>query len=160
MANSSTAQRPSEPVNALARQALEKIKEIDRNASAEKNEQLKALVKAKEAIGQRVAELLQQETELYKAIAQITGKPAEKSLKVKRPRANYADVLDRLVSWLQEHKGARYTYRQLEAELPEISDMSFAQLIKPAVAEGEINKEGSRGNMTYGAAEAAIPATS
>ena len=150
MTKSPTAQRPSEPVNALARQALEKIKEIDRNASAEKNEQLKVLVKAKEAIGLRVAELLQQERELDKAIAQITGKP-EKPLKVKRPRANYADVLDRLVSWLQEHKGARYTYRQLEAELPEISDVSFAQLIKPAVAEGEINKEGNRGNMTYGA---------
>jgi len=142
---SKIAEQSAEPVNALARQAMERVREIDRHAADEKGQQIQALRQAKETIHQRVLELLRQEDELDQAIALVTGKPVEKLLKVKRPRANYADILDRLVSWLQEHKGQRYNYRQLEAELPELADVSFAQLIKPAVAEGEINKEGSRG---------------
>ena len=150
MANS--AQRPSEPVNALARQAFEKIKEIDRNASAEKNEQLKTLVKAKEVIDLQVAELLQQEAELDQAIAQITGKGTTKASAAKRVRVDRTDVRQRLVRWLQAHKGERYSYRQLEQEFPELGDVSFPVFIKPVVAAGQVNKEGNRVNMTYGAA--------
>ena len=149
---SAVAQQPPESVNALARQAMERIREIDRKAAEEKDQQIQILRHAKDAVHQRVVELLHQEDELDKAIAHITGAVAAKVSAAKRPRANYADILDRLVGWLQAHKGQRYTYRQLETELPELTDVSFAQLIKPAVAQGEITKEGNHGSMTYGAA--------
>jgi hypothetical protein len=144
-------QGSSQGANALARQAMERIREIDRKAAAEKHEQVEGLVQARAAIENRLAELHHQQGEIDAAIAQIVG-TSHKPSQTRRPRSDHKDLRERLVRWLQAHKGERYSFRQLAGEFPELADVSFAIFIKPVVETGQINKEGNRVNMTYSAA--------
>jgi len=144
-------QKP-ESANAIARQALDKIKEIDRQAQAEKDKQLESLHQAREAITTRIAELEHQQSEIDVAIASITGKSPEKT-KERRKRTDMTEARQRVVRWMQSHKGTRYSAAQLLAEFPELAeaDVKISMFLKAAVEAGELDKQGDRVNMTYGA---------
>ena len=151
MSKSPTAAKPAE--NALARQALDKIKQIDRDATAAKGQQLQLLSQAKDAIQARISELLHQQEEIDDAIACITGKKTEKGKKERRKRADLSEVRARVVRWLQTHKGTRYSATQLLQEFPELAEggIKVSLLLKSPVENKELNTEGQRAGLTYAA---------
>ena len=64
------------PDNALAKQAIENIAKIEREAQQKKLEQLEGLKSAKAAILERMNELTHQLQQIDKAISAVTGEPA------------------------------------------------------------------------------------
>jgi len=145
--------KPNESANALARQALDKIKEIDRNAQVEKDRQAQILNEAKAAIQKRIGELEAQESEIDEALAAITGRQPASAKAPRRKRTDLSEARARVVRWMQNHKGTRYSAAQLLQEFPELAenDVKISLFLKLPLEAGELEKQGNRANMTYAA---------
>ena len=79
--------------NALARQAMEAIAKIDREAQEKKRAQGEALLKARDSILGRINELNHQLAQIDQAMASITGKVAP--VQPRHARRDFNDVRER-----------------------------------------------------------------
>ena len=54
---------------------------------------------------------------------------------------------------MQNHKDTRYSATQLHQEFPELAEnqVQISLFLKPCLEAGELDKQGNRGSMTYGA---------
>ena len=134
---------PAARDNALAKQALDAIRQIDTEAHEKKLTQLELLKSAKAAILERVNELNHQLAQIDKAMEAITGRPA--ALREKGARRNLQEVKERVAQWLEGHKGQKFNAGDLVTEFPELQGVSISMLLKPQVESGKVQIDASDG---------------
>lgn len=141
--------------NALAKQALEAIDQIDKEAQQKKQAQADALKKARESITERIGELDHQLAQIDKALAAITGQSP--SPRTKRPRRDLNEIRERVGRWMEGHRGQKFGAGDLQKEFPELEDVAISIFLKPLVEDGKVKTDSSEGirRMKYYAAEAA-----
>src|SRR6185369_8961220 len=88
------------PDNALAKQAMDTIKQIEREAQDKKLQQLESLKTARITIMERISELQHQLTQLDKAMEAITGH-APAGTGERRERRNLEEVRQRVARWME-----------------------------------------------------------
>jgi hypothetical protein len=130
--------------NALAKQAMDAIREIEREAQEKKLAQLEQLKSAKATIVARVAELNHQLAQIDKAMETITGQAAE-PVREKGARRDLKDVRERVGRWLEGHKGQKYGASDLVKEFPELDGVSISWFVKPLVESGLVQTDASDG---------------
>ena len=131
------------PDNALAKQALESIRAIDREAQEKKLAQVEALKSAKAALLERLNELNHQLEQIDKAIAAVTGEPVPS--REKRGRRNLDDVRERVGRWLDGHRGQRFGAGDLVREFPELEGVGMSIFLKPLIMSGKLQTDKSEG---------------
>jgi hypothetical protein len=130
------------PDNALAKQAIDAIRAIDREAQEKRLQQLEQLKAAKASIIERVNELHHQLAQIDKAMEAITGQPA---VREKSERRNLKEVRERVERWMDGHKGEKYGAGDLAKEFPELEGVSISLFLKPLVESGKIHTDASAG---------------
>jgi hypothetical protein len=145
---------PALPDNALAKQALEAIDQIDKEAQQKKEAQAEALKKARETITDRINELNHQLAQIDKALAAITGQP---TTRVKRPRRDLNEIRERVGRWMEGHRGQKFGAGELQKEFPELEGVAVSIFLKPLVEEGKVSTDSSDGirRMKYYVADGA-----
>jgi len=143
------------PDNALAKQALETIKQIERDAQSRKLEQLEMLKQARAAIMERVSELNHQLVQIDKTMGAITGQPASSG--ERRERRNLEEVRERVARWMEGHRGEKYAAGQLATEFPELDGVPISIFLRPLIEAGKVQTDASEGvrRMKYFVPEAA-----
>jgi hypothetical protein len=131
------------PDNALAKQALESIKAIEREAQEKKLAQVETLKSAKAALLERLNELNHQLVQIDKAIAAVTGEPVP--TREKRGRRNLDDVRERVGRWLDGHRGQRFGAGDLVREFPELEGVGMSIFLKPLISSGKLQTDKSEG---------------
>ena len=137
---SKTPAPPSE--NAIARQAMNAIEQIDREARERKLAQAATLNATKATIQNRIDELQHQLAQIDQAIAAITGAPV---IQQKRARRDLSADRDRVARWMDGHKGQKFAARDLLREFPELEGAQISYLLKPLVQDGKIHTDTSEG---------------
>jgi hypothetical protein len=135
---------PAARENALAKQAMDAIREIEREAQEKKLAQLEQLKAAKATIVARLAELNHQMAQIDKAMETITGEAAAPA-KEKGSRRNLTEVRERVGRWLEGHKGEKYGAGDLVKEFPELDGVSISWFLKPLVESGLVRTDASEG---------------
>jgi hypothetical protein len=130
------------PDNALAKQALDAIRQIEREAQEKRLVQLEQLKSAKASIMERVNELHHQLAQIDKAMEAITGEPA---VHERSERRNLKEVRERVERWMEGHKGEKYGAGDLAKEFPELEGVSISLFLKPLVESGKIHTDVSAG---------------
>lgn len=126
-------------VNAIAAEALAAIKKIDEKAKAEKLGQVEKIKTAKKNLTDRINELQDQQAELDKALAEITGKAV--AVSGGRGNVDLADLRQRIVRLLQAHKDQDYSYAAILQQFPELGNRPFSVFMKAHLGNGkEIKK--------------------
>jgi hypothetical protein len=138
------ASAPGTRENALAKQAMDAIREIEREAQEKKMAQLEQLKSAKATIMARVAELNHQLAQIDKAMETITGQAVE-TVREKGSRRDLKDVRERVGRWLEGHKGQKYGAGDLVKEFPELEGVSISWFVKPMVESGLVQTDASDG---------------
>lgn len=141
----------SMPENAVARKALESLRQIEEEAARQKEAQLDGLNEALRNIQGRIGELRLQAQQVEEAIASITGRAPTG----RRLRSNHTELRARLLRWLSGHAGTWYTASELQREFPELAGInSVAVFLTGAVEEGKVkvDKSGGNRNTKYSAA--------
>jgi hypothetical protein len=155
MANPRKSKNAAVPLsdNALAKQAMEAIDQIEREAQQKKEAQAESLKKARESITERINELNHQLAQIDKALAAITGQPAAKG--PKRPRRDLNEIRERVGRWMEGHRGQKFGAGDLAKEFPELDGVAISIFLKPLVEEGKIKTDSSEGirRMKYFVAE-------
>ncbi|HVT82279.1 MAG TPA: hypothetical protein VHM90_16675 [Phycisphaerae bacterium] len=143
------------PDNALAKQALETIAAIEREADQKKQAQLESLESAKAAILERMNELTHQLAQIDKAVAAITGRPAP--TREKRTRRDLSEVRERVGRWMEGRKGQQFSAGDLQREFAELEDVAVSVFMKPLIEEGKVQTDTSEGirRMKYFVSESA-----
>ena len=143
------------PDNALAKQALDTIKQIEREAQDKKLAQLEMLKSARATIMERVEELNHQLAQIDKTMSAITGQPAPTG--EKRERRNLEEIRERVSRWMEGHRGEKYAAGQLAAEFPELDGVAISIFLRPLVEAGKVQTDASEGvrRMKYFVPEAA-----
>jgi hypothetical protein len=143
---------PPQTENALAKQALEAIDQIDREAQQKKQAQADALKKARDTITERMSELEHQLAQIDKALAAITGQPAARP---KRPRRDLNEIRERVGRWMEGHRGEKFGAGDLQKEFPELEGVAVSLFLKPLIEENKIKTDTSEGirRMKYFVAE-------
>lgn len=131
------------PDNALAKQALDSIKQIEREAQDKKLEQLEKLKTARATIMDRVTELNHQLTQIDKTMEAITGTPAPN--REKRERRNLEEIRERVSRWMEGRRGQKFAAGQLATEFPELDGVAISIFLKPLVEEGKVQTDASEG---------------
>lgn len=141
--------------NALAKQALEAIDQIDREAQQKKQAQADGLKKARETITERMNELNHQLAQIDKALAAITGQPA--APRTKRPRRDLNEIRERVGRWMEGRRGQKFGAGDLATEFPELEGVAISIFLKPLIEEGKVKTDSSEGirRMKYFVAEGA-----
>ena len=134
---------PALPDNALAKQALDAIREIDRDAQEKKLAQMEQLKTAKATIMDRINEFNHQLAQIDKAMEAITGRPAP--ARENRGRRNLKEVRERVERWMEGHKGEKFGAGDLAREFPELQGVSVSMFLKPVVESGKIHTDASDG---------------
>ena len=134
---------PTLPDNALAKQALEAIDQIDKEAQQKKEQQAEALKKAKDTITERINELNHQLTQIDKALAAITGEPT--APREKRPRRDLNEIRDRVGRWMEGHRGQKFGAGELQKEFPELEGVAVSIFLKPLTEAGKVKTDSSEG---------------
>ena len=134
---------PGLPDNALAKQALEAIDQIDREAQQKKEAQAEALKKARETINDRINELNHQLVQIEKALGAITGEPV--GPRVKRARRDLNEIRERVGRWMEGHRGQKFSAGELQTEFPELEDVAISIFLKPLVETGKVKTDSSEG---------------
>ena len=118
--------------NALAKQAMDAIREIEREAE-KKMAQLEQLKSAKATItGPALAELNHQMEQIDKAMETITGQAAAPAAQ-KGSRRNLTEVRERVGRWMEGRKGQHYGAGDLVKEFPELEGVSISWFLKPLI---------------------------
>ena len=132
--------------NAIAKQALAAIQEIDREAQEKKLKQVESLRSAKAAVHERINELNHQIKLLDDAIVAIIGKAATPATKKgRRTRRDLGDLREKVVNWMQARKGQKFGAGDLTKEFPELANSPMSFFMKPMIAEGEIKTDTTEG---------------
>ena len=134
---------PTLPDNALAKQALDAIRQIESEAHEKKLVQLEQLKSAKATIMDRISELNHQLAQIDKAMEAITGHPA--AAREKGGRRNLKEVRERVERWMEGHKGQKYNAGDLAREFPELQGASISMFLKPLVESGKVHTDASDG---------------
>jgi hypothetical protein len=129
--------------NALAKQVLEAIDQIEHEAKQKKQVQAESLNKARDSITERIGELNHQLTQIDKALAAITGRPTREH--VKKERRDLGEIRERVGRWMEGHKGPKFSAGDLQAEFPELEGASVSTCLKPLVESGKIRTDASQG---------------
>jgi hypothetical protein len=136
----------SMPDNALAKQALENIAKIDKEAQHRKMEQLESLKSARAAILERINELNHQLAQIDKAVSAITGQPLPtRGTGERKPRRNLEEVRERVGRWLEARRGQKFMARDLVQEFAELDGVAVSIFIKPLVEGGLVKTDSSDG---------------
>jgi hypothetical protein len=143
--------------NALARQTMEAIAKIDREAQQKKRAQGEALLKARDSILGRIDELNHQLAQIDKAMTAITGKAAP--AQSKHARRDFNDVRERIGRWLEARHGEKFGAGDLVREFPELEGAAVSYVLKPLVEGGQVRTDTADGSRRpkYYAAEVAAP---
>jgi hypothetical protein len=133
---------PKAADNVLARKALEEIERIEREAQHRKLEQVDSLIKAREAITERIRELEHQLVQLNATIAKVTGKaaPAER-----RQRRDLSEDRERVARWMTGRSGQKFGAGDLVREFPELDGTPISIFLKPLIEDGKIKTDASEG---------------
>jgi hypothetical protein len=134
---------PALPDNALAKQALDSIKQIEREAQDKKMAQLEVLKGARATIMERVTELNHQLAQIDKTMEAITGTPAPSH--ERRERRNLEEIRERVGRWMEGHRGEKFAAGQLAAEFPELDGVAISIFLKPLVEAGKVHTDASDG---------------
>jgi len=129
--------------NAIAKQALEALDQIDREAQQKKQAQAEALKKARESITDRINELNHQLSQLDKALAAITGHAP--AARVKHARRDLNEIRERVGRWMEGRKGQKFGAGDLQTEFPELEGVAVSIFLKPLVESGKIHTDTSEG---------------
>ncbi len=129
--------------NALAKQALENIARIDKDAQNKKMEQLESLKSAKAAILERMNELTHQLQQIDKAVSAVTGHPAP--TRERRPRRNWDPERERVARWMEGRRGQKFAAGDLLREFPELDGQIMSIFLKPLIEEGKVKTDTSDG---------------
>jgi hypothetical protein len=145
---------PATADNAIAKNALEAIEQIDRDAKQKKMGQLQSLQTARDDLLERRNELDRQLAQIDKAIAAVTGKPTHPNGE-QRIRRNFDDVRDRIGRWMVGRQGQKFGAGDLAREFPELEGTEISYVLKPLVESGKIKTDASEGvkRVKYYAAE-------
>jgi hypothetical protein len=138
------ANAPAVKDNALAKQAMDAIREIEREAQEKKLAQLEQLKTAKATIMARLTELQHQMAQIDKAMETITGQAAAPA-REKGTRRNLTEVRERVGRWLEGRKGQRYGAGDMVKEFPELEGVSISWFLKPLVESGLVQTDASDG---------------
>ncbi len=133
----------SSPDNALAKQALDTIKQIDREAMDKKMAQLEMLKSAKATLMDRIDELNHQLAQIDKTMEAITGHPAPS--REKRERRNLEEIRERVSRWMEGHRGQKFSAGELTKEFPELEGVAISIFIKPLVESKQVQTDSSDG---------------
>ena len=131
------------PDNALAKQAMENIAKIEREAQQKKLEQLEGLKGAKAAILERLNELTHQLEQIDKAVAAITGHPAP--TREKRGRKDWSDTRERVGRWMEARRGEKFAAGQLVKEFPELDGQVVSIFLRPLIDSGKVKTDATEG---------------
>ncbi len=131
------------PDNTVARQALETIAEINREAQQKKRAQVEALNQSRAAILQQLKDIQQQIAQIDEVLAAITGKPA--AAPAKSGRRDLSDVRERMGRWLEARRGEKFGAGILAKEFPELGATAVSYLLKPLVESGRLLTDASEG---------------
>ena len=135
---------PAVKDNALAKQAMDAIREIEREAQEKKLAQLEQLKTAKATIMSRLTELQHQMAQIDKAMETITGEAAAPA-REKGTRRNLTEVRERVGRWMEGRKGQQYGAGDLVKEFPELEGVSVSWFLKPLVESGLVKTDASEG---------------
>jgi hypothetical protein len=138
------ANNPASRDNALAKQAMDAIREIEREAQEKKLAQLEQLKTAKATITARMTELNHQLAQIDKAMETITGQAAA-PVREKGSRRDLKEVRERVGRWLDGRKGQRYGAGDLVKEFPELEGVSISWFLKPLVESKLVQTDASDG---------------
>jgi hypothetical protein len=131
------------PDNALAKQALEAIDQIEREAEQKKLAQAEGLKEARETIMKRIGELNHQLEQLDKALSAITGEaPAPKE---RRQRRDLNEIRERVGRWMEGRRGQKFSAGDLQREFPELEGVAVSIFLKPLVEENKVKTDASEG---------------
>jgi anti-sigma factor RsiW len=131
------------PDNALAKQALENIAKIEKEAQQKKMEQLEGLTSAKTAIVERINELNHQLEQLDKAMEAVTGRPAP--TREKRQRKSWEGERERVGRWMEGRRGQKFAAGDLIREFPELDGQVMSIFLKPLIEAGKIKTDTTEG---------------
>ncbi len=140
------------PENAIAKKALDSLRQIEEETAKQKAQQLDGLREAIGNIDSRIRELEVQRQQVLDTMSRITGKPAPSA---RRPRSDHSEVRERVVRWLTGHAGTWYHSSELQTEFPELQEVvSVAMFLKKPIEEGtvKVDKTGGNRNTRYTAA--------
>jgi hypothetical protein len=131
------------PENALAKQALENIARIDKEAQELKLGQLESLKSAKANIVERMNELNHQLKQIDSAIAAVTGRSAPTG--ERRERRDWTEDRERVGRWLVGRKGQKFQAGDLVREFPELDGQPISIFLKPLVEAGTLKTDVTEG---------------
>jgi hypothetical protein len=134
---------PVLPDNALAKQAMDAIRQIDSEAHEKKLAQFEQLKAAKITLLDRIDELNRQLAQIDQAMEAITGRPAPS--REKGSRRDLKEVRERVARWMEGHKGQRFNAGDLVREFPELEGVAISYLFKPLVESAKVHTDTSGG---------------
>jgi seryl-tRNA synthetase len=129
--------------NALAKQAMDAIRQIDTEAHEKKLAQLEQLKSARATILERINELHHQRAQIDKAMEAITVRSAPS--REKGGRRNLKEVKERVAQWMEGRKGQKFNAADLVKEFPELQGVSISMILKPLVESGKVHTDASDG---------------
>jgi hypothetical protein len=130
--------------NAIAKNALDALEQIDREAKQKKLGQLESLQQARDDILEQMQQLQHQMSHIESAIAAISGKPVPS--KERKPRRDLEEVRVRVGRWMVGRQGQKFMAGDLAREFPELDGVPVSIFMKPLVAEGKVVMDASGGN--------------
>jgi hypothetical protein len=131
------------PDNTVARQALETIAQINREAQQKKRAQVEALNQSRGAILQQLKDIQEQIAQIDEVLAAITGKSA--AAPARSGRRDLSDVRERMGRWIEARRGEKFGAGVLAREFPELGDTAVSYLLKPLVESGRLLTDASEG---------------
>ena len=132
------------PDNAMAKQAMDAIRQIEREVQEKKLGQVEKLKAAKAALLERVGELERQLAQIDKAVETISGEPAE-ARSGGGERRNLKEVRERVERWMDGHKGQKLAPADLVREFPELEGVSISTFLKPLVESRKVHTDDTDG---------------
>jgi hypothetical protein len=126
----------------FARQALEAVAQINREADLKRKAQVETLLHSRDAIRTQIKDVQSHIAQLDAAIAAITGQrpPAPRS-----GRRDLSDVRERMGCWIEARRGEKFGAGVLAREFPELGDTAVSYLLKPLVESGRLKTDASEG---------------
>jgi hypothetical protein len=133
------------PDNAMAKQALDAIRQIERETQEKKQAQVEKLKAAKASLLDRMGELERQLAQIDKAMEAISGEPAEERGGGGGERRNLKEVRERVDRWMEGHKGQKLAPGDLVREFPELEGVSISTFLKPLVDSKKVQTDDTDG---------------
>jgi hypothetical protein len=128
--------------NAVARSAMEAVKQIEHEAREKKLAQADALTTAKAAIENRIGELQHQLAQVNAAIATISGTPTPQE---QRGRRDWSTCRQHVIQWMEERKGQKFAAGDIVRKFPQLEGTPISTFLKPLLQNGKINTDTSEG---------------